>query len=181
MRILFTLWNELLEPLTSIYLYRIAVSYYERISASFWPDSKTDLLPSSFQVTQIFNFKSLSPLRLLQAFFYSFIYYVALLQKSIVLSHQWGRSSVGIVVVEKLDSWHGLGRSRPSPHSSFTNQGRRQCGGGGDIDGSSNAATRRSAGGGGGSTCGENASIGTALQSLDPLSTIMIVFCLLAY
>ena len=145
MRILFTLWNELLEPLTSIYLYRIAVSYYERISASFWPDSKTDLLPSSFQVTQIFNFKSLSPLRLLQAFFYSFIYYVALLQKSIVLSHQWGRSSVGIVVVEKLDSWHGLGRSRPSPHSSFTNQGRRQCGGGGDIDGSSNAAATSTA------------------------------------
>ena len=66
------------------------MSYYERISTSFWPDSKTDLLPSSFQVTQIFNFKSLSPLRLLQAFFYSFIYYVALLQKSIVLSHQWG-------------------------------------------------------------------------------------------
>ena len=70
---------------------------------------------------------------------------MALLQKSIVLSHQWGRSSVGIVVVEKLDSWHGLGRSRPSPHSSFTNQGRRQCGGG---DSSSNAAARRSGGGG---------------------------------
>jgi hypothetical protein len=45
----------------------------------------------------------------------------------------------------------------------------------------SNAAAQRSGGGGDGSTCGENASIGTALQSLDPLSTIMIVFCLLAY
>ena len=32
-----------------------------------------------------------------------------------------------------------------------------------------------------GSTCEDNASIGTALQSLDPLSTLMIVFCLLAY
>ena len=42
---------------------------YKRISASFWPDPKTDLPSSRFQVKQMFNFKSLSPLRLLQAFF----------------------------------------------------------------------------------------------------------------
>ena len=90
MRILFILWTELLEQLTSIYSYRMTVlwlEYFSQFLAWFQNRSSTSKLSSN---TEIQFQKFISTKIAASFFFYSFIYYVALLQKSIVLSHQWG-------------------------------------------------------------------------------------------